>query len=274
MTRRSRGRGRGRKSDAFPIGWAILAAVVFFAIVAGFGWLYVQASARNVALADDFCPLTGPSEQVLVLVDATDAISPITQTELLNHLSDLAGSVRKGGRFELRILEPGTDRTRTLFSSCNPGDGSDLDHWTGNPEAAQRRWRDSFDGPLREAMAQALIAAGADTSPIMAGIQQIAVDRLGTEQLRSIPAQLVVVSDMLENTAYFSMYQSGADLAAFAASDAARRFRTNLAGATTEIWLIQRETRVSSRAVAEFWAGWIAQNGGAFGRALQLQGIE
>jgi len=251
-----------------------LGGVVLIAIIGGFGWLYLGAVERNPARdPDTLCPQTGPSEQVLVLVDVTDPIGSITQRDILNQLDAVVDGLSKGGRFELRVLEPDDNRTRTIFSACNPGDGSDLDHWTGNPEAARRRWEERFDIPLQAAMDAALHAEQADTSPIMASIQQIAVDRLGTTEARAVPNRLIVISDMLENTAAFSMYRSGPDYPEYTGSRAAGEFGTDLTAAAVEIWLLRRDTQFPSSAVAEFWANWVQDNNGRFVRALQLQGI-
>lgn len=243
-------------------------------VISGFIWLFLSASAKNPILTADSCPVTGPTEQLLVLVDVTDPIGKITQTDLLNHLGEIASGLGKGGRFELRVLEPGTDRTRTLFSACNPGNGSDLDHWTGNPDMAKRRWSESFDAPLKAATEAALSGQESETSPLMAAIQQISVDRLGTSALRNLTNRLVIVSDMLENTEYFSMYRSGADFAAYEESDASRRFGTDLANTSVELWFIRRQTKIPSASVAEFWLAWTLESGGQFSRAIQLQGLE
>lgn len=276
MSRRPRNRSRKRlrQAESFPVGWAVLGGLVLLAVIGGFAWLYLGALARNPERdPDTLCPRTGPTEQVLVLVDVTDPIGSITQQDVLNQLNAIADGLAKGGRFELRVLEPGNGRTRTIFDACNPGDGSDLDHWTGNPEAAKRRWEERFDGPLQEAMDSALDAGAADTSPIMAGIQRIAVDRLGTNDAKAIPNKLIVISDMLENTAAFSMYRSGPDYTAYKASKAPSEYGTDLTGAGVETWLLRRDTEFASSAVAEFWAAWVQDNKGHFIRALQLQGI-
>lgn len=274
MSRRPRSRKSLRRADSFPVGWAALGGVVLLAIIGGFVWLYLGALERNPARdPETLCPQTGPTEQVLVLVDVTDPIGSITQQDVLNQLDEIADGLSKGGRFELRVLEAGNDRTRTIFSACNPGDGSDLDHWTGNPASAKRRWEERFDTPLRTAMDAALHAGEADTSPIMAAIQRIAVDRLGTAQARGIANRLILISDMLENTSAFSMYRSGPDYASYKVSKAPSEFGTDLAGAGVEVWLLRRDTRFPSATIAEFWANWTQDNKGRFLRALQLQGM-
>ncbi len=274
MSRRARSRKSLRRADAFPVGWAVVGGVVLVAVIGTFVWLYVGALQRNpVRDVNTLCPQAGPTEQVLVLMDVTDPIGPIAQQDVLNQLDAVADSLAKGGRFELRVLEPGYDRTRTIFSACNPGDGSDLDHWTGNPEAAKRRWEERFHAPLESALESALSAGGAETSPIMAAIQQLAVDRLGTTEARNLPNRLIVISDMLENTSAFSMYKSGPDYAAYRASRAPSEYGTDLAGAAVDVWLLRRDAQISSTAVAEFWANWIRENRGSFARALQIQGM-
>ncbi len=274
MSRGTRSRRDLRRSDSFPIGWAIVGGIALVAVLAGFAWLYMGAVARNPERdAETLCPKTGPVEQVLVLVDVTDPVGSIAQSDILNQLDAVADGLPRGGLFELRTLRIGDARTDTIFSTCNPGDGSDLDHWTGNPEAARRRWTESFDGPLRTAMDQALQAESADTSPIMAGVQQIAVDRLGTQQAESIPNRLIIVSDLLENTPAFSMYRSGPDFAAYRASSAPAEFGTDLVGAAVEVWLLRRGTKFAGSELANFWADWVQDNNGDFDRALQIQGM-
>lgn len=274
MSRRSRSRYKLRKADSFPIGWAMVGGALLIAVVGGFLWLYLGAIERNPERdAETMCPKVGPKEQVLVLVDVTDPIGPITQTDIINQLNGMADHLSTGGLFEIRTLRAGEGRTETIFSLCNPGDGSDLDHWTGNPEAARKRWATRFDGPLKAAMDKALRAESADTSPIMAAIQQVAVDRLGSSHSRTIPNRLVVISDLLENTAAFSMYKAGPDFEAYRQSKAVGQFSTDLRGASVEVWLLRRDNNLPTSAVAEFWARWVEDNGGVFSRALQLQGM-
>lgn len=274
MSRRPRSRRELRRSESFPIGWAIVGGFALVSVLAGFGWLYMGAVARNSERdPETLCPKTGPVEQVLVLVDVTDPVGPIAQADILNQLDAIADGLPRGGLFELRTLKTGDTRTNTIFSTCNPGDGSDLDHWTGNPEAARKRWAESFDGPLKAAMDDALQAESADTSPIMAGVQQIAVDNLGTQHAKSIPNRLIIVSDLLENTPAFSIYRSGPDFEAYRASSAPAEYGTDLAGATVEVWLLRRGTDFVGSELADFWADWVDDNHGGFGRALQLQGM-
>lgn len=272
-THRTNSRGRSRDKDGIP--WVALSlfTAIVLAIGGGLGWMYLRATAQNTPVDTELCPESGPGEQTIVLIDATDAIASITQTEILNKITDLASATPKGGRFELRVLEPDATRTTTLFNRCNPGDGSDLDELTGNPELAQKKWASQFGAPLAEAMRRSVNGQGADTSPIMAGIQQIAVDRLSSAHSRSISSKVIVVSDMLENSDAFSIYEAGPDFDAFRRSPGFKRYHTDLAGAGIAIWFLDREAKVASVPLMEFWVQWILENRGSPLTATRMQGM-
>lgn len=274
MARRHSSRRSRRKPEGVPILALTLFILVLLGVGGGMGWMYFDGKAKHPPVDAELCPLTGPTEQTIVLVDATDAVAPITQQEVMTKVADLANATKKWARFELRILVPGSDRTNILFSKCNPGDGSDLNEYNGNPALARKNWVSLFRAPLEQSMAKSMSGSGAETSPIMAGIQQIAVDRLSSEQERAVFNRVLVVSDMLENSEYFSVYQSGSDIDAYRASPAQKRFNTDLAGAEIAIWLIERETKVPTVGLMEFWAEWILQNRGSPGKITRLQGLE
>jgi len=273
MVRRRSGRSR-RSKDAFPWFTAVVSGVVLLLVIGGFSYVYMNALSQNRALGADLCPELGPAAQTIVLVDATDAIAPLTQTEISTRLQDIGQSISRGEKLELRTLQPGDERTHTIFARCNPGDGSDLDHLTANPESARQRWRESFSAPLHDAMQTVMGDAAAETSPIMAALQQIAVENLTSEHNRSIRTHIIIISDMLENSPHYSIYRSGPDFDAYMASAAPARFNSDLAGAMVEIWYLRRNTRIASVPLMEFWFEWIATNRGQPGRALSLQGLE
>jgi len=273
MARRGRNRRRGSSEGSWlPV---IVFGLVLVGLIVGIGYLYLEATSRHVELDEaTLCPLTGPTGQTLVLVDTTDAIAPITQTQLTAMLKDAAFGTAKGTLFEIRVLKTASPFTETLFSLCNPGDGRELGEIIANPDLALRKWKEGFEQPLLDAMVKSLTAGAGETSPIMAGIQAVAVAHLTADADRKQPASLVVISDMLENTERFSHYREGTDFAVFEASPAARHFATDLAGKDVSLWVIRRDSRVDSVALVEFWRRWVDYNHGAFASAKALQGIE
>lgn len=251
-----------------------LLAVVIAAAV-GMGLIYFRAVNNYVRTGQDLCPIAGPRAQTIVLVDATDTLSALTRSEIAQRLADLAASTPKGSRLDIRTLRSDDARTNAIFSLCNPGDGSDLDPLIANPEAARRKWEEGFSAPLEVALEASTGEGEADTSPIMAAIQQIAVERLTSASDRSIPTSLVVVSDMLENSPLFSMYRSGANYAAYAASPAANAYASNLTGATVDVWLVRRDAApADANALIDFWDRWFTESGATIAHALRLQGVD
>jgi hypothetical protein len=274
MARRSTSRRRASKGEGVPWFGLTLFLMAVLVIIGGLAWMYLRAVEQHPPTDAELCPEAGPTEQTIVLVDATDAIAAITQTEIVSKITDLANDTKKWARFELRVLVPGSLRTTTVFSRCNPGDGHELDEYTGNPDLARKKWASQFSGPLQEAMKSTMSGEVADRSPIMAGLQQIAVDRLSSKQARSMPTNIVVVSDMLENSDAFSVYQSGPDFEAYRKSSASKRYSTDLAGAGVSIWFLERDTKVASVPLIEFWMQWILENRGTPLTATRLQGMD
>lgn len=276
MARRRHSSSRRRRDkDSFPWVLAVLFGIGVLAVVCGFGWLVFQANSNRVHLAEDLCRTTGPMEQTIVLVDATDPISPLTQKEILTRLADQAAAVPTNGRFELRTLETGQSRTNKIFSLCNPGTGAEIDGLIGNPAAAQRRWQGSFAEPLEEAMRRVVTGSAGETSPIMAALQEIAVDHLTSQAERAIPTKIIVISDMTENTPDFTMYAPGGpSIEVYRTSRAATAYAVDLAGATVDIWYLRRDNSPASVGLMTFWAEWISINRGRGGTAIALQGLQ
>src|SRR5690606_25989147 len=117
----------------------------------GLLYLYLEATSRHVAIdADSLCPETGITAQTIVLLDTTDALAPVTRSQVLNQLSDVVAALPRGGLLDIRVLNEDPGSTERLVHLCNPGDGADLNGLTANPDLARKRWRDRFEAPVSE----------------------------------------------------------------------------------------------------------------------------
>jgi hypothetical protein len=259
MSRRRRGRQRGNGGQIVLI--VVLAATLVL-LVGGLSWLFVKARAEYVPRDQaSLCPLSGYTSQTLVLVDTTDALAPVTQTQVLNKLRDLVAAIPKDGLLELRLLSADAARTRPVMAPlCNPGDGADIDPVTGNPEMAKRRWETEYAEKVEDALLKSVGGSEQDFSPIMEAIQQIAAEHLTSEHDRSIPSRLVVVSDMIEHTADYSHYVDGLSPETFHAK-ARNRLATDLADASVEFWMVRRATqRIDPEQLGSFWLEWASDS--------------
>lgn len=259
MSRRRRGR-RGNALGQVALIVVLTAALVF--LVGGLSWLFLKARSEYVPrdLAS-LCPLSGYTSQTLVVIDTTDALASVTQTQVLNKLRDLVASTPKDGLFELRLLSADAEQSLPVMEPlCNPGDGTDIDPITGDPATAKRRWQTQYAEKLEEVLRTSVDGSEQEFSPIMEVIQHIAAEHLTSAHDRSIPSQLVVVSDMIQHTSTYSHYVDGVSVEAYEAK-ARNRLATDLAGASVEFWMVRRATqKVDPEQLGGFWLQWASDS--------------
>lgn len=256
----ARRRRRGGKSNAGPIAIVLVLAVLLGVLVAGLGWLLLKARSDYVPRDQaTLCPKAGYSAQTLVLIDTTDALAPVTQTQVLQKLRDLVASIPKDGLLELRLLQADPTNPAVVLARCNPGDGSDIDPVTGNPELAKRRWETEYAAKAEEALQAGVAGSEQDASPIMETLQTIAAEHLTSAHDRAIPSRLVVVSDMIQHTAQYSHFRDGLAPEAYGGATA-QRLATDFAQAEVEFWLVRRDTRIDAAELGAFWLRWAEDN--------------
>jgi hypothetical protein len=153
-----------------------------------------------------------------------------------------------------------------------------LSEWTDNPRLARLRWIENFRKPAAEAVKTSIAAAKAASSPIMAAIQDIAIDQFSSAASQNAKKTVLVISDMIEFTRDYSQYPRAGDLSfqRYKQSPAYLKFRTDLHGATVIIRYVTRQTNgqplLDGVKHMEFWKAWIEDNRGAFGGVKRLQG--
>lgn len=270
---RRRRRRRGGEGGLILAGAGL--ALLALAAIGGVLWLDATLEPPPQLSADTLCPVDGPRAVTVVLLDASDDWPDVTARQVRTRLLDLADTLPTYGLLELRLLTPGDPAGRVLFAKCNPGNGEGLSELTANPEMVRRTWAAGFRDPIEQLVSAGIPAGPADTSPIMAAIQRIAVDRFEGRAAADIPKRLVVVSDMMENTPAYTQYGGNLDYAAFRASPAYQGLRTDLAGADVTILYVQRQRAaapIPSGAHIAFWTAFIADMRGRLVEAVKLQG--
>jgi hypothetical protein len=123
-----------------------------------------------------------------------------------------------------------------------------------------------------------IASAKANSSPIMAAIQDIAIDQFSSAASQNAKKILFVISDMIEYTKDYSQYPRAGDLSflRYKQSPAYLKFRTDLHDATVNILYVKRQPKgqpiIDGGAHMQFWKEWIVDNKGKFGSAKWLQG--
>jgi hypothetical protein len=251
-------------------------ALLLGAIVAGaaLAFFYFSLPSKPMLDASSLCPVDGPHGVTVVLVDTSDDLPPATVREVNGILDDLITGLPEYYRLDIRVLDIQGNRSRSLFAKCNPGDGIGLSEWTDNPRLARMRWIESFRKPASEAVKNSLSSAEANSSPIMAAIQDIAIDQFSSEQSRSIKKSLVVISDMIEHTRDYSQYRNpDLGFAHFKQSPAYLKYRTDLHQALLTIDYVTRPSVMpDTTRHAAFWEAWVKDNDGVLVAIHRLQG--
>jgi len=275
-------RRRPRQRKDAGLGWAGVGGILLLLLAIASGgalaYFYFATPARPVLDAQTLCPVSGPEGITVVLVDTSDDLPETTQREILGQLDDMITTLPPFYRLDIRVLDIAGGRSRSLFSKCNPGDGAGLSEWTDNPRIARLRWIEDFRKPAAAAMKNSIASAKANSSPIMAAIQDIAIDRFSSAQSRDARKTLYIISDMIEHTRDYSQYARAGDLSfqRYKQSPAYLKFRTDLHGATVIIRYVTRQVNgqqlLDGTRHIEFWKAWIEDNRGIFGGAKRLQG--
>lgn len=271
MARRKR---RKSGSSAALVVATILLFIVSASIIVGYFLLRREADSQVALDVSSLCPVNGPRAVTAILLDVTDPISEATTSDLRNEFQGLVDEIAIGGLLQVYSLTEVEGDLSLTFSGCNPGDGRTADEWTSNPRFVQERWERGFQKPLEE-VSQKLSEGGSGAqSPIMAGIQRINLDAFGSPKYRDLPKTLIIASDMIEHTAYFSMYRDGTSYSKFEGSDARTKFRTPLDGVEVRILEFQRPNlRFSDEDLADFWASWVGNNKGRLASFKRMQGV-
>lgn len=272
-------RPRRRRRRAENLGLSALAGagllLFAWAALAGFAWFKFSTPPKPQLDTRNDCPVDGPAGISVVLVDTSDDLPAATKREVQGILDDLVSSLPPYHLLEIRVLDIPGNRSRPLFSRCNPGDGSGLSEWTNNPRRARDRWLESFRKPAAEAIQNSLASAKATNSPIMAALQDIAIDSFSSARVHSLPKKLTIISDMIEYTRDYSQYPRAGDLGygRFKQSSAYLKYRTDLHGAHVTIDYVTRPSAMpDANRHAEFWSNWVKDNNGTLDLIHRLQG--
>jgi hypothetical protein len=275
-------RPRPRQRRSAGIGWSGVLGISLFVLAlscgAALGYFYFFSERRPTLEAQSLCPVSGPQGVTVVLVDTSDDLPETTRREVLGLLDELATTLPPYHKLDIRVLDVGRLRSRSIFSKCNPGDGASLSEWTDNPRLARQRWIESFRKPATDAITNSVASAKATSSPIMGAIQDVAIDQFSGATRQEIRKTLYIISDMIESTKDYSQYPRAGDLsyARYKQSPAYLKYRTDLHGAAVFVRLVTRQTAgkpvVDDLQLMKFWQEWISDNRGAVGGLKRLQG--
>jgi len=206
-------RKRGRGGVAGVLGALLISAVML--TLTGFGAAAFLLRAPPTD-PETLCRTDAPlAAHTIVLVDSTDRLEPRHKRKLRAVLAQERARLGQYDRLTLlRLNARRPQEPAILFSRCLPRPPEQTNPLFENARHTQARWDADFAGALERALGRASAGAGAQRSPILAGLRAIAAD---PDFDPLIPRRrLVLVSDLLEHEpGGFTHYADNADFPAW-----------------------------------------------------------
>lgn len=174
-----------------------------------------------------------------VIVDMTDPLTEEQVASLLARLRRLAAtellsdemlSIWALGDFSDGALHP-------LFCLCDPGTA--VNPLVQNARSVRARRDSLFGEPLERAMHELTQVRTAARSPILEGVEEVTE----MEDFVATPGRkrILLASDLLQNSAWYSTYRNGNHLEALAHSEALHGLKGRLSGVVVNIVYIPRK---------------------------------
>lgn len=261
-TRNKRKKSKGNSGTIF----AIIAAFSFFTALVGAGAFLLLNTEKPVTLEQaDLCPKAGSRGTVALLLDTTDGMSRITKEEVRRNILEVQRTIPRYYRVSVFTLDEDGLEREPVASVCNPGRLDQMDDLaqqglTANPALISAKYSE-FEVTLSKALETVFEEEfEARRSPLLSSLQELSVimpDPMDVDAA-SYPAgknKIILITDMLEHTDVFSVYQSGLDFEAFSASRATEKFGKSYKALDIEMLIVRRDqNKYSTLDVVRFWA--------------------
>jgi len=269
-SRRRRSSGSASKNAAGIFLMGVAGTVIAAALV---GFFVVNQRKPHID-PETLCAEAGPSALTVILIDATDPISPLQRASIENQFAKLQAAIEQGERIDIYEIRDAETVLQPKLGLCRPQSAAEVNELTGNKSIAQRRFDEKFRTPFDAIIDAMLERSEGQSSPIMEGIQGAAVASLSkwpTAQKK----RLIIISDMLENGAGGVHYRGVPAMATYKREALYERVRANLTGVSAEIWYLRRgdAASVQGRTHIAFWSDYFADQGASLDRVVQIEGV-
>ena len=252
-TRRQRSRiSRSRRSEPSRFVPSMLIGVstaIAIALVSGGYWLRKTRVAVDEAT---MCPVSGPTAVHAILVDRSDAITPLQAQRLHQVLDRIVSDASVGERIDFYLLAgDGTQALSPVVSLCRPkSNGNDLYE---NSAKIHEKYDDKFLKPLDQTLSMMTSPSSEASSPIMESVKAVCVAAFGNLR-KGVPAKFTIASDMIQYSHLMNHYKSR-DFEKFTSTSAYKEVLSDCHGASVDIlYLVRpRDVHVQDRRHQLFW---------------------
>ena len=237
----------------------ILAAILGMALLSNGVYAAEKINPRTL------CPMSGSTQQTILLIDTTDPLTLVARArlkQLLQGVLDAENQHYLQPAHELIVyhLTPLVADMRKPMRVCNPGNPKDRT-WEDDLKCgvigAKLRWRAFEKRVVR--IWQTLSGNEKQTgkySPLLESISLVTARHIpiGVSQQRK-PTRLILFSDMLQNSRWLSHYKSLPDMKSFKALIGYAEMESDLHG--VDVWLFYiRRTHLEHKQTPKHYYWW------------------
>lgn len=191
-----------RAAGVFPVFVAMAAVSAVVALV------YLSVSQRPPVYDEDtLCLVSEPPSSVLaIVIDGTDVIPAVIAQKAISGIKEAVNRAAPNTLVNLYTISASAGESMSpAVSLCKPRDGSDADELTECPGCMETRFEARFERPVAGILDSLMNAEPANQSPILESIKGAVVDSfVGVDS--GIRKELLIVSDLLQNSSFYSFY--------------------------------------------------------------------
>lgn len=226
-----------------------------------FAYFYFLQKSESID-ADTFCKKGIPEQVTVVLIDHTDQFNEVQKADLERELFNLANNKIPQNTW-LKLIAVSADPAQLLKAEkpfCNPGDDRTVSNLTGNKQKAKKLYEIKYKKKIEGMLEEMLHTKSTNSSPIMEALQAVAVTTFKGEEAPVIK-KLILVSDLLQHTDEFSMYNGIPDFSTFKQSAYWKKIKSNFSDVEVEILFIRRDgaDSLQNSNLIKFWAAYFAE---------------
>lgn len=260
-----RRKSRSRRKSGSSVGDYFVVVVLICALAAILGgvfFLYLNKEQDFTLNSTDLCPQIGARSTVAMLLDTTDEISATTRKDIQNRARLELEKLPRFSRLAVYKMDDEGLNSKPIVTLCNPGQLSEMGDLaqqgiTANPGMIQSKY-DNFSTKF-SAAADQMFRSNFEgrQSPLLSALQELSLilPRPVLIDAARYPAgqnKIIYITDLMEHTDTFSVYQSGVDINAFRDSRATENFGKRYEE-DLEFWILQRDNRINTSDLIQFW---------------------
>ena len=257
MSRRARRKQERRKTLA---GWLVGAASALM-LVSALVWGQMSGGPR---LDSVNCPEDGNyAAQIAILVDPSDSLTSVQRSVVPRILEAIELDAPETAEIRVYALSrAGRGDTASVLRMCVPGHPDGVSSLTGNPQIAAREYEEFYTSLQRD-LSALLDVQGDIVSPLLEGIQATVVNAF-QPRTSSTPRQLLIASDMLQNSPALSFYREPVDFGSLSRNPDYGTLRVDLSRVEVSVFLLARggeAGRLQGANMRRFWEDYFLDQG-------------